>query len=355
MVKGDLHNNSLALSRFRINGPPVISKVAAKIGMNKLVRFTGKRHKGEVERVVAPPSPVVTLDVHLSLLLVPPFLSWTIDSFNIQSQLMHLSFTTSPNDRIHWDPLLYNLSIPSLEQLTVCSSTCTLVDLAKFVKRHVQLSKLDIRDLKPLPAELPKLAGLGFMHLRSLTAPSHFLGTFLQYPSDVAPNLEQVHIATTVTEAHSFDPAHLWSTLAPVEKRLHDIDTVGFTMVYEAGESPFSNILENASFTLLIQTLTLRLKPDLKNHIIGQLTDWIMAFSNIHEVKVESTYPYRYPVQTPLSRKAVAMEEENQRMKEELTKELTTNLATMEKLGSCEIFGEKYSFAAEGFKPQGAG
>ncbi|EKM82999.1 hypothetical protein AGABI1DRAFT_82696 [Agaricus bisporus var. burnettii JB137-S8] len=355
MVKGDLHNNSLALSRFRINGPPVISKVAAKIGMNKLVRFTGKRHKGEVERVVAPPSPVVTLDVHLSLLLVPPFLSWTINSFNIQSQLRHLSFTTSPNDRIHWDPLLYNLSIPSLEQLTVCSSSCTLVDLAKFVKRHVQLSKLDIRDLKPLPAELPKLAGLGFMHLRSLTAPSHFLGTFLQYPSDVAPNLEQVHIATTVSEAHSFDPAHVWSTLAPVEKRLHDINTVGFTMVYEAGESPFSNILENASFTLLIQTLTLRLKPDLKNHIIGQLTDWIMSFSNIHEVKVESTYPYRYPVQTPLSRKAVAMEEENQRIKEELTKELTTNLATMEKLGSCEIFGEKYSFAAEGFKPQGAG
>jgi hypothetical protein len=344
MVGGDLHSNSLALTRFRINGPPVISKVAAKMGMNKLAKFTsGKKHKGEIERPLPSSSSVVTLDIHLSLLLVPPFLSWTTNSLNFQSQLKHLSFTTAPNDRIHWDQLLYHLYIPSLEQLTLCSSSCTLVDLAKFVKRHVQLSKLDIRDLIPLPAEFPKLASLGFKHLRSLVAPYQFLSTFLQYPADVTPSLEQVHIAASVTEGHAFDLSHVWSTLAPVEKRLHSIDVVGFTMTYEAGESPFDNVLEKGTFTCLIQTLTLRLKADLESQIIGQLTGWIMSFSNLHEVIVESVYPYRYPIQTPLSRKAIAVEEEKQKIKDELAKELTKKLTTMEKLESCEIFGEKYS------------
>lgn len=345
MVGGDLHSNSLALTRFRINGPPVISKVAAKIGMNKLVRFTGgKKHKEETERPPPHSSSVVTLDIHLSLLLVPPFLSWTINSLNYQSQLKHLSFTTSSNDRIHWDPLLYHLYIPSLEQLTLCSSSCTLVDLAKFVKRHVQLSKLDIRGFTPLPAEFPKLASVAFKHLRCIVAPCDFLGTFLQYPADATPSLEQVYIAASATDGRAFDLAHVWRTLAPVEERLQSISVVGFCMTYEAGESPFgNNILEKETFVCLIQTLTLRLKADLEGQIIGQLADWIMSFSNLRELNVESVYPYRYPVQTPFTRKEVAVEEERQKIKDELAKELTKKLAAMEKLGSCEIFGEKYS------------
>lgn len=350
MVGGDLHNNALLLSCFGINGPPVISKykVAAKIRMNKIAKLAGRKYK---EKEIEPPPAfsVVTLDIHSLLPLVPPFLSWTVTCLNFQPQLKHLSFTTAPNDPIYWDPLLSNLHIPSLTQLTMCSRSCTLSDLAKFIKRHFRLSVLDIRDFAPIPAELPKMANLAFRHLRSLTAPCNFLGTFLLYPSDLLPNLERVHIAVSVTEERPFDLVEIWNTITPVEERLRGIGSVGLTVAYEAGESPFGKTLEGEEKTALIsliKTLTLRLKVDLESNIIEPLACWIMAFQNIHELKVESMYPYRYPTQTFFTKRAIAVEEEKKRIKDDLTKELRMKLTVMEKLKFCEIFGQRYSLEA---------
>lgn len=349
MVGGDLHDNFLILSCFGVNGPPVISryKVAAKVRMNKIVKLASRKHKKET--VPPPDSSVVTLDIRSLVPLVPPFLSWTVICLNFQPRLRHLSFTTTSNDRVYWDPLLSNLHIPSLVQLTMSSNSCTLSDLAKFLKRHFQLSILDIRDFAPMPTELPKVANLAFRHLISLSASCEVLGVFLSYPADLLPKLEEVHIALTVTEGRPLDLSQVWTTMAPVAERLQSIGSVGLTVAYEAGESPFGGSLEGEEKTPLIpmiKVLTLRMKVDLESDILGQLAGWIMAFTNIHELKVESVYPYRYPIQTFFTKKAIAAEEEKKRIKEELCEELRAKLVVMKNLDSCEIFGEKYPLRA---------
>lgn len=345
MVGGDLHDNFI-LSCFGVNGPPVLSryKVAAKVRMNKLAKLAGKKRIGQ-ELEPPPKSSVVTLDIRSLVPLVPPFLSWTVICLNFQPRLRHLSFTTAPEDRVYWDPLLSNLHIPSLSQFTMNSTSCTLNDLAKFVKRHFQLSALDIRGFAPMPTELPKVANLAFRHLNSLTAPREVLRAFLSYPPGVLPNLREVHIAVCVDEGHPFDPAQIWATMAPVAKRLLGITSVGLVVSYEAGESPFEIFLEGEGripLIPLIKALTLRLKTDLESDIIGQLGDWIMAFTNLHELSVESVYPYRYPIQTYFTKRAIAAEEERKRVKAALCKNLKERLAAMKKLEWCSIFGERY-------------
>ncbi|KAF9452233.1 hypothetical protein P691DRAFT_246308 [Macrolepiota fuliginosa MF-IS2] len=351
MVGGDLHDNFLILSCFGVNGPPVISryKVAAKVRMNKIIKLASRKPQ---EKVAIPPpkSSVVFLDIRSLVPLVPPFLSWTVICLNFQQRLRHLSFTTNSDERVYWDPLLSNLHIPSLVQLTMNSNSCTLSDLAKFVKRHFQLSILDIHDFAPMPIELPKVANLAFKHISSLTAPCEVLSAFFSYPVDLLPNLKEVHVALSVTERRPLDLPQVWATMAPVAERLRNIESVGLVVAYEAGESPFGKSLEGEgkpTLISLVKTLTLRLKVDLESDIIGHLAGWIMAFTNIHELRVESAYPYRYPIQTFFAKRAIAAEEEKKKIREDLSQELREKLVVMGKLESCEIFGQRYPLAAD--------
>jgi hypothetical protein len=338
MVGGNLQNNFLLLPCR-----PVLNRyqVAAKIRMRQIAKLASWQHKLE-----APPeSSVVTLDIRSLVPLVPPLLSSTVICLNFQPKLKHLAFTTASDDQLSWGPLLSNLHIPSLVQLTMSSNSCTLSDLAKFVKRHFQVSILDIRDFAPMPTELPKVANYAFRHLSSLIASGDVLGTFLSYPVDVAPQLKAAFLAITVTEGCPFNLTQARSALAPAIQRVQGLESFGLIMAYEAGEPPFGKALgkeEKEMFVPLVIVLTVRLKDTFEVDIFGPLTEWIMEFKNTRELTVESVYPYRYPLQTFFKRSAVEAEKEKQRTREALCEELRSKIIYMEELESCNIFGKRY-------------
>ncbi|KAJ3557253.1 hypothetical protein NP233_g11793 [Leucocoprinus birnbaumii] len=339
MVGGDPNNYFLALP-----STPVISKykLAAKVRMNKIAKLASRKQK-EKEPEAHHESSVVSLDIRSLVPLVPPLLSSTVMCLNVQSKLRHLSFTTTSDDQVSWGPLLSNLHIPSLVQLTMSSNSCTLTDLAKFVKRHLQMSILDIRDLAPLPTELPKAATCAFRHLISVIAPSEVLGAFL--PPDITPRLEEAHLAITITEDRQFDFAQAWSSLAHVEERLQNLRSFGLVVAYEAGESPFGKTTEDEErekLVPLVKVLTLRLKDDLEADTFGPLTDWIMEFTNTRELQLQSLYPYPYPIQTFSTESMVEAEEERKRKREVFCEELSSKLVAMESLETCDIFGRRY-------------
>ncbi|KAF5357942.1 hypothetical protein D9756_001885 [Leucocoprinus leucothites] len=343
MVGGKLSNHFLVFPNT-----PVINryKVAAKVRMNKIARLASRKRK-EKEPEARHESSVVSLDIQSLVPLVPPLLSSTVICLNVQSKLRHLSFTTSSDDQVCWSPLLTNLRVPSLVELTMSSNSCTLSDLAKFVKRHLRVSILDIRDFAPMPmpTELPRVANFAFRNLISVTAPSEVLGVFLSYPTDVAPRLGEAHLAITITENRPFDLRRAWSALAPVVQRLQSLESFGLLVAYEAGESPFGKNLEceeKEKLVPLINVLTLRLQDDLEVDTFGPLTDWIMEFTQTRELKLQSVYPYPYPTQIFFTESAVEAEEEKKRKREAFRQELSSRLVEMEKLETCDIFGKRY-------------
>lgn len=340
MVGGNLNNNLTVLPNA-----PVINeyKIAAKVHMNKIAQLAHRKQK-EKAPTIRHESSIVILDIRSLVLIVPPLLPWTVTCLNFLSKLRYLSFTTDSDDQVSWGPLLSNLHIPSLVQLTMSSSSCTLGDLAKFSKRHLRMSVLDIRDFAPLPTEAPKAVNFAFRHLISITAPSEVLSVFLSYPTEVAPMLKEAHFAITVTEAHPFNLPRARRALASVIQRLQSLDVFGLVVVYEVGESPFEKSLEaeeKKQLVPLISMLTLRLDDDLGVNVFGQLIDWITEFAHIRELRLQSIYPYLYPIQATLPKNAIGAEEKERR-REAFREELTSRLSAMEKLEACDLFGKRY-------------
>jgi len=206
------------------------------------------------------------------------------------------------------------------------------------------MSVLDIRDFAPLPTEAPKAVNFAFRHLISITAPSEVLSVFLSYPTEVAPILKEAHFAITVTETHPFNLPHAWRALVPVVQRLQSLDIFGLVVAYEVGESPFEKSLEaeeRKQLVPLISMLTLRLNDDLGVNVFGQLIDWITEFAHIRELRLQSIYPYPYPIQATLTKNAIGAEEKGRR-REAFRQELTSRLPAMEKLEACDFFGKRY-------------
>jgi len=340
MVGGNLNNNLTVLPNV-----PVLNeyKIAARVRMSKIAQLAYRKQK-EKTLAVRHESSIIMLDIRSLVLIVPPLLPWTVTCLNFLSKLQYLSFTTDPDDQISWGPLLSNLHIPSLVQLTMNSSSCTLYDLAKFCKHHLRMSVLDIRNFAPLPTEAPKVVNFAFRHLISVTAPSEVLNVFLSYPTEVVPMLKEAHLAINVTEAHPFNLPQAWRALIPVMQRLQSLNTFGLVVGYEAGESPFEKSLEaeeRKQLVPLISVLTLRLNDDLDVNVFGQLIDWITEFAFIRELRLHSIYPYPYPIQAILTENTIGAEEEKKR-REAFRQQLISKLSVMEKLEACDLFGDRY-------------
>lgn len=340
LVGGNLNNNLTVLP----NAPLINEyKIAAKVRMSKIAQLAYRKQK-EKASAIRHDSSIMLLDIRSLVPIVSPLLPWTVTCLNFLSKLQYLSFTTDSDDQVSWGPLLSNLHIPSLVQLTMSSSSCTLGDLAKFSKRHLRMSVLDIRDFAPLPTEAPKAVNFAFRHLISITAPSEVLSVFLSYPTEVAPILKEAHFAITVTETHPFNLPHAWRALVPVVQRLQSLDIFGLVVAYEVGESPFEKSLEaeeRKQLVPLISMLTLRLNDDLGVNVFGQLIDWITEFAHIRELRLQSIYPYPYPIQATLTKNAIGAEEKGRR-REAFRQELTSRLPAMEKLEACDFFGKRY-------------